>query len=377
MIKAFITLLMVLLRIELHSSASHETVAESPTLFLIVHQKFMGDANQVRGVAEELKSTMASQKTIELDDGQDITPADISLVTANPHNIVITSGLYGAQAIKAIKAKNIAIFTVHLSHQYVGTHHALLLEAKTNLMALPTHIASPAIRHACHEAGILLIETIGVSHNLKPELLESSYESLKSFLPATPFDVVIAPGDTANKEGVSVPFTLEMAIETTEKLAPHLANRIVLINGLRTGKTLRKEGEVDPITQAIQKKLHDSGKTVALFDITEKPAGYKAVLHAIKLGEAASVWVSGESTSMISEVTDTAPFTTRVMGYYQPVMTETHTAHLESERKAGRLAVFDGEHISEPAKSPEKAAITPKLSAAQCIAEAILKARGA
>jgi hypothetical protein len=336
-------------------------------IFTLVHAKYVGEGSQILGLARELSNL--PQESIRFAEDRALTKPEIEAITGNPNNIFISSGKYGAQAIQKLKAICPTLVTVHVSHQVSTAYTGILLNAKTNVMALPAHVVNDDIRSQCKNAGVLLVETIGVSHSTDQNLLKEQHKLLASKLPEKPFDVLIIPGDTENQEGIKVPFKIEDARELVPRLAEHLGPKVLLISGPRTNQHKAFEGMVDPITNAFKEILESKGKRVVVFAYKETPGGYKAALHAMKCNQVEAVWVSGESTSMVSEIIDTAPESVNVVGYYQPIMTQVHKDHLDSERKTGRIKVFDGCHILQPEEDVLRETIP--AGAAKTIATAV------
>ena len=366
-------------------SAPSTSTQSSAPIYLFTNPDFVGDRNQVLGIAR----AVASPSNIVEVDARDA--AAVASAVSRVQNtlqtgqkvVAITSGEYGAQVIAQLPEHE-NLITCHSSHQYAPSHPMLFGKAK--IVALPTHAVDNVLRASyAHSPTALvqtttrLVQTIGVAHNLTRE--ELAYEATQLGLPADKdYMAVILGGDAEAPDRTMRYYTVEAA----QALGAHLAAEarthlchLLILNGPRTGKHNPQtgainedahKGSVDPVTQAFVDTLRSKGLQEGSFTLFDfqfgVPSAYKAVLGTIARQEDSMIFVPGESTSMISECIDTLPG--KVTIFTHEAMSEVHHAHVESEYEAARARISDqGEgwrRKSRPDQVP---------SAAQIIAQAI------
>lgn len=347
---------------------THAAETKSANLYIISDKAFVGDRNQLLGVAREsekyFKSKSVKLNVEEYDKSQLETVKD--QISSNKNLAIIVSvGYYGIESITKLKsdpelAKK--IIAVHLSHQLLdnGTlsHKQLVQEKRddsfgADIIALPNHALD---KHNVKLTGVntILLTTNGVAHNMQVSDIESEYGAFKSMFSS--FDkylAVILAGDVP-ENGTYHCYTNKEA----EKLAEYVSNLalknnyfVLVSNGPRTGKydcqnnkelsVHEKDSIMDMVTSSFQRVLQENRVPFKLFDFKKgQPSMYKAILGAVLYNKHSLIIVPGESTSMVSETVDMLPAKT-VAVYYNSTMNETHKRHIKNEFNEGRVSIID------------------------------------
>ncbi len=372
------------------SSFAETKIESNGQILLLTNPQNVGEVNQLRGVAHSLQklTPLTKWNISELPHSQlqkIYSQIEAALSQENTVGIiVVSSGDYGIDALKQVNehffgknsklSKNARlkpkIITVHLSHQLLDRQQALLRTIQNSygvdLMVLPGH----ALKSGEVELWLnwdpsittCILETIGVCHDMSKQKLELEYEANKKLIPtAKSYCIVILGGDSQLSDGKKwLYFTPEEA-ERIATLVFKTANKenqyILVLNGPRTGKHNPKTGELnievhcneqlDAVSarfiQYFQKKGY---KKIQLFDFHHgEPSLYAAVLGAALHAQNSTIWIAGESTSMISENIDSLKGSASIYLYEHKAMTETHKRHLQAEYEAGRAnwVSIDGE----------------------------------
>lgn len=122
------------------------------------------------------------------------------------------------------------------------------------------------------------------------------------------------------------------------------------------------------MTLAFQKVLENKKVPFKIFDFKKGEISmYKAIIGAILHNDHGLIIVPGESTSMISEITDILP-NNKIAVYYNSVMNESHENHIQSEFRKGRLSIIDN---NLQFKSPKNAPSSIHSLASKNIAKAL------
>lgn len=368
--------------------------ADDTYIYLVTNKQNVGERNQVLGIANALKQKLSEsgiQKEFDIKEKAALLE-DISQTLAEESDnkgIIIAAELNTIDLIKDIKHQpNIVI--VHSSHQITKKHEELTNQV--DLIALPKHILTNKSIEKLSSPYTSVIQTVGVAHNLSPSVIKDEYTKYKDKIPpAEHYIGVILGGDAPNPEGKMLYYTEKEARKLATYIAKHtLATRshLLVLNGPRTGKhdqkthkileTSHRNGHSDPVTQAFVDELRKQGlkeeSHFTLFDFQfEQPSYYKAVLGAL-LSTNGSLFVAGESTSMVSEAADTLP-QGLVTAYIHSAMNQNHKRHCQEERKSGRIHIlsFNKKEKSTITNADSKDSLLSTQSAAEVIAEKILE----
>ena len=342
----------------------------STNLYIISDQSFVGDRNQLLGVAREtekyFKSKSVTINTQEYDISQ-LQSLEEKIKNNNDLNILVSVGYYGINSIIKLKHDNeIAkkIIAVHLSHQLLDNRelsHQQLIQNKStdsfgaDIVVLPSHVLDKESREKLTGVNTVLLPITGVPHNLQIADIDADYNKYKSQIPAhEKYLTVILAGDVPDGKNKYKCYN----IQETEKLATYVSDIalqnnyfVLLTNGPRTGKydcqtqnkrdVHSKNSTVVPVTSRFQQVLTEKNVPFKLFDFKlNQPNMYKAILGTVLHGNSSLILVPGESTSMISEVIDTIK-SKSIIVYYTSLMNAAHIKHVQQEFKDGRISVLD------------------------------------
>lgn len=355
----------------------------SANLYIISDQSFVGDRNQLLGVAREAKEYFKSKSvTINTQeyDISDLNSLEEKIKNTNDLSILVTVGYYGINSILKLKHdKEIAkkIIAVHLSHKLLNNgelSHQQLIQTKStdsfgaDIVVLPKHVVDNDARKKLTGVKTILLAITGVPHNLQVSDIDADYNKYKSQIPVNEkYLVVILAGDVPDENNKYKCYT----IKETEKLAAYVSDIalknnyfVLLTNGPRTGKydcqtqnkkdVHNKDSTLDPVTSRFQQILTEKNVPSKLFDFKfNQPNMYKALLGAVLYGNHSLVMVPGESTSMVSEITDTVN-SRNIIVYYTSVMISDHMQHVQQAFDNGHISVLDQDmrlQLNSPTKS--------------------------
>ena len=371
------------------------SLASDPVnLYIIKDQNYLGDYNQLLGIAKKTKEYFAQHK-IPLNTTE-YNVADLKSFSTEIQNtknpIIISAGLYGIEAIKLLKSENKTsnnILAIHVSHQILNNNklsHIQLVRTEekssgADIIVLPTHILETTDRKQLESKYTKLVRVIGVAHNLELHEIEKEYAKFEHILPkADRYIGVILAGDAPDSNGKMHYYTESDA----QKLAEYVSNlaikqnyTVLVTNSPRTGKhnqrtnkeqpEVHQNGVMDPVTAKFQEVLIKNKVNFKLFDFQKnKPSFYKAMVGAILHHPSNMIFIPGESTSMISECLDILPGSNVVI-YYNSAMNKNHERHVKSEYDNGRASVLQNMQLIKQKND----SIQKNSSANQVIAEAI------
>lgn len=339
-------------------------------LYIVSDKNYVGDRNQILGVANKTKQYFKNHKISVNVLEYDISKLDdvkAKILKNKDLAILISSGSYGVKAITSLKSDlRVAkkILAVHLSHQILNSNnlgHRQLVQTKDNnssgadIIVLPVHVLDQDTSKQFTSDYTMLVQTIGVAHNLQPSKIEKEYNKYKVLFPtADKYLAVILAGDAPNSNGKMHYYVSSEA----EKLAQYVSNMVksekyavLVTNGPRTGKYNSETGEerdvhnngiVDPVTLKFIEILDKNKVIYKLFNFQKgQPNSYKeAIFGAILYNPGSKILIPGESTSMVSECLDTLPEGSAIV-YYNSAMNINHDKHIKSEFNNGRTAILD------------------------------------
>jgi len=355
-------------------------------LYLLSNHGNAGDHNQALGIERAMNELSTEKLTLEDIDTTKVTPAEVmkkvehDLTTQKV--VIVGIGEGGVKGVQDLSPQKNLIIAL-TSHMLLKDYENSDLQNKVNYIALPAHVSLLEKKRI----GNKLIETTGVSHNRQSLDVDKTYADYKKELPESDtYFAVVLGGDAPSPTKEIKHFTTFDA----DKLAQYViaevkkTNRQVLVlNGPRTGKydengqeipTSHKNGSYDFVTahfvKTLESGLDKKNIKVLDFQFKDKPPfnTFDLVLGALKEKEG-TILVPGESTSMISEAVDNLP-QGKVLIYENGAMNNVHTAHVNSELRAGRASVLKD---YQTIQTPEIATTTKTPSAAQVIAKRLVQ----
>lgn len=368
-------------------------------VFGITNKDFVGDCNQILGVQESFR-TLHSEEPDSVDirsfDYKDLQPlvTAINEVEKSDHSgkvIVLGVSDYGADAISQLKGsvnKPTVSYTM-LSHQITPKVETVVGVA--DFIALPAHAVTPEFKNKVSSTQTKLIETVGVSHNLKKSDIQADYDKFKDKLLSlgkyNSVMVAVLGGDAPDGKNLMKYYTPEEAKTLANYLGKQaiLKNAIVLAtNGPRTGKHNQETGKVDDTAHKngkfdfVSQEFVDTLKSIlpetqfAFYDFQSGQPSMSKAMYGQALKENGVVYIPGESTSMVSEAVDNfGP--TRVIVYKNKAMNPTHLKHVELEQESDRIKLLDEKFEEVPTAKKSEAPVTD--SASMTIAKKVLQGK--
>ncbi len=368
----------------------------SVRLHLLTNPTFLGEKNQALGIKTMLEKQY-TLKIIETNAWDDSKNEELVALQAlidaesDTQHILIATGDHGLEALQKFKhSANKNVLSVYSSHQIFPE----LKKAASyiDIAALPTHVIDQQIRSELSALNLRLIETVGVAHNVSVAELDEAYsnwqkESKAPIVPSENYIGVILGGDAPEPNGTMRYFTAKEATQLAKylvELSKQNNNATLLItNSPRTGKydpITQKEQKVhtgetlDETSKALLNELHLHKDTVQhqFFDfVSGNKSAYKPILGALQKNQNSIAVVTGDSTSMVTEMTDSLidkPLYIINVGS----MNNSHKAHARSVNEAGyaHLVTLDDKvHIV----SPKENTLTKqkRVTAAESIAKTI------
>lgn len=332
------------------------TFAATPHVIIGIYKDgAIGDRDQIIGVENAIKVKNPAVEIIEIAGTNDANASNViqQIKDKDPSKkyLIIGIGDLAFSIFQQLSTEPLShIKTLALGHQWTDAYTKLV--EHVTWIAVPDYAMPDCITKATKTR---LIRTNGVSHAVTRESLQQAYEAHRDTFTLTKDDcVVILGGDAPNKSGRIKRFTKKDAKNLAKAVARQgYTGHFYILNGPRTGKydsflkeilNVHKNGIIDRITttfsealkQQKQADLRIDAARVHVFDFqfgqTLNP--YLPLLGAALNGNA-SVWVSGESSSMVSEIISTFP-PERTVVYSNHAMNKTHKRHIESVYKQGR-----------------------------------------
>lgn len=366
MLKKISAILSIFATLSISAIQAVETV-----LYVLYDGTRAGEKNQVQGVASALKESRLNnliQKEFDLKKNEQEFLADITQnIKEKPETkfIVLAAEVDSIQPLKNLKDKvaqinpHPLVIVSHSSHQYTQNHAQL--KDVADIVALPESVVTEEIRQALTSPNTTLISLRGVPHNISLPSVEKAYQAHKDLIPAAKkYMGIILGGDAETAEHKLLYYTPEEAVQIASYIVLQVKNKahLLILNGPRTGKhdpstgkviqTSHRDGGVDQVTAAFVQELQNRGLTqgqdFTLFDFQfpkpgeEKPSVYPVVLGALSATNS-SIYVAGESTSMVSETADCLPG--RVTVFKHGAMNPTHEAHCQSEYQKGTIQILE------------------------------------
>lgn len=331
-----------------------------PCPFIVVQiyeEAAVGDKNQIVGVVNALKK---HQKNFKIIDFPCSEKTDISKLIngiselKKDQLVVIGVGKTAFVVFDQLATKRVPVTkTLALGHQWTTAYSNLL--GKVDWIAVPDYAIPDLLPNTTRTR---IICTNGVSHAITQENLKSEYESYKEKLHLMADDrVIILGGDAPANDGVQKRFTEGDASELAIAILNEKnVGNIYIVNGPRTGKfdknlmeikNIHKDERIDAVTTAFIETLKKRGvleNRIKLYDFKFGQKSLYIPLLAAAFVSNASVWVPGESSSMICEaISVISPM--NLIIYDNQAMNETHKKHVDNVYKQGRAKHYSNGKI--------------------------------
>ena len=327
------------------------------TVVQIYEEIAVGDKNQIVGVVNALKKHKQKFETTDYPcNGNTDVSKLVNDIASDPkrNKLVIGVGKTGLAVFEQLSTKNMAhVKTLALGHQWTAAYSKLL--GKVTWIAVPDYSIEEAL---INTSTTKLIRTNGVSHAVTQEALQTECELYKEKLPLTTADrVIILGGDAPTSDGIQKRFTEVDATELAKAIF-HASKDgcFYVVNGPRTGKfdknlmeikNIHKDERIDAVTTAFVETLKKRGVSENRIKLHDFKFGQKSLyipLLAAAFVSNASVWVPGESSSMICEAISVISPRNLIM-YDNQAMNETHKKHVESVYHQGRAKHYSNGKI--------------------------------
>ena len=320
----------------------------------IYEETAVGDKNQIIGIVNAFKKHKQSLKVVDCpcNEKTDLSKLINDISGSKKNSLVIGVGKTAFAVLDQLSTKNLAhIKTLALGHQWTTAYSALL--GKVTWIAVPDYAVPDSLPDLSRTK---LIRTNGVSHAVTPESLHTECNAYKAKIPLTAADrVIILGGDAPTTAGVQKRFTKADAIGLAIAILHERNDGILyIVNGPRTGKlnenleeikNIHRDERIDAVTTAFIETLKKQGVSenrIKLYDFKfGQKSLYTPLLAAAFLSNTA-IWVPGESSSMICQITSVIP-PKNVLIYDNGAMNETHKKHVESVYAQGKgKRFYDG-----------------------------------
>lgn len=351
----------------LHLFKARQCSASMFFVWFICNQENLGDTNMAKGIIEALEQAVEDQN-LKINKLL-IKPEEVAFYGARDDlpQIIFAIGDLGAKVLKNIiagwggdKLKEAKLaWAGHMVFESL-----LAIHANLSMISLPLHTITPEIRETISENKLL--STIGVAHNLSLGSLTISYELWNEnlFLPKIPSSTkyfgVFLGGDAPLMDGVTqLIFTPAEAIELAKyvnHLVVHDLNTTLLItNSPRTGRlnvdmqiiptahandgTIPYDVATDLVSKAFIDGLQLPKARVFFCDFRyDTPGAYQPMLALLQKSKGSRVLVTGDSTSMVSEICDLFAKKDIIIARIGSMNT-FHHVHVDSMLAAGRLVI--------------------------------------
>ena len=290
-----------------------------------------------------------------------------STIDRLPYTIVVAAGEHSIKTLCDLKKDSKLgrkIYTSWSGHQlFDGLPEVVNI---IDSVALPKHVLddkSKAFFKSRNAA--TLVETVGVAHNTHPKDLTYEFEKWgKHIIPAIRYNMVVLGGDAPDEKKVMHYYTPDEAFNLGKYIGQRTKGEgsfLLVINSPRTGKHDPKTAndslshreahpetnkpldyKIDAVSQAFLKGVEEKGLLNGInyqfFDFKFGKDGvvnaYKGLFGAVAKTPGSHVFISGESTSTVSEACDLLPLGS-VTVYDTNAMNAAHKAHIDSIHQEG------------------------------------------
>lgn len=329
----------------------------------LYHPDFLGDRNQVRGVASALREQLREKGiTAEI---REVIIGDYQPIKDERPRIILTAGPRGLDAAIALKKQlptQRVIWSGHQPVEVLGRSDLL-----PDIVALPEGTCPEPLMKQLQKKTVFL-ETSGVPHAVNAQTVAADVLSVGSLMPEDGQKVVgiILAGDAPSEDGMRF-FDEADARRAAGLIASQLrdmSNIVVRItNGPRTGLHDSKTGETvepnphrtgaqDKVTRVFVEVLKEAlGDNIDChvhdFQFAKLPSAYKPILDAVRRSKGC-LFCSSESTSMVTESQYVQKGGAEVVVYRVSSENPAHAAHLEAAHKQGYCQVLEEDGRMRP-----------------------------
>ena len=327
--------------------------AHSKDLILLEHSAYLGDRDQIEGVAQRLSAQCSA---FPIHTVVRINLAIEALPSVRAPSVVISSGMYGLAALPLIKRQSPESVTLWVGHQALDGLAQQVKQAHypegIDVIAVPATAleATQAVRLA--QGGSCVLRTQGVSHTMTTARALAAYDAAAELIPrAARYLLVVLGGDVQTSDGQSWRY---YRVADAHALADEVARRvarapaIVLVtNGPRTGKfdpdtgaerlQVHRLGSADPVTHAFMQRLQLHAVEGVLYDFqhaTPARVGLDALFGALLMHPGSQALLAGESSSMLAQARAVLPAGS-VMVFAHGALGATHQRELNALQRQG------------------------------------------
>lgn len=336
----------------------------SVNIHIITNESNRGDQSQALGVRDALAQSYSEDSVVphlyrwdagNIEAFKKYLGDKSSELQNSEHHVVIGVGEHGLKALSDIhKLKLPQNISLHWQgHQVMkGLEKAA---ASFETVALPEHVLDEETKKKLSQK-TRLIPTIGVAHNITREKIADLDQVIKSDLvPENLYHAVFLGGDAPTGKGKIKYFTPLEAVSFASRVA-EVAKQdgasVIVTNGPRTGKFDSRSSEVigkhdgtevDRVSEAFIDNLKAAGVKTVFYDFVYKgESKFKPIVSLISKNPASKAFVTGESTSMLSEIGDNILYKNM---YVLPIssMNDAHEKHVDTLYRNGKANILAAE----------------------------------
>ncbi|MCH2038478.1 MAG: mitochondrial fission ELM1 family protein [Rickettsiales bacterium] len=332
----------------------------SVNIHIITNESNRGDLSQALGVRDALADKYSAETVVPSLYRWDADSIDMlkkHLETKNEdqatqHHVIIGVGTHGLKALTELHESRLASnVTLHWQgHQVIKGLEKNA--SKFTTVALPEHVLNDDIRKKLkHKTE--LVTTVGVSHNVTKDAIIDLDKNIKDdLLPQTRYHAVFLGGDAPTGKGKIKYFTPLEAVAFARRVADIAKEdgaSVIVTNGPRTGKYDPRSSDiigkhdgnaVDKVSEAFIDGLKGAGVKTVFYDfVYNGESKFKPIVSHISKDPQSKAFVTGESTSMLSEVGDNIIYKNL---YVLPIssMNEAHEKHVDSLYRNGKANIL-------------------------------------
>lgn len=366
----------------------------------ILAPKLLGDKNQATGIKNALQKKLANEpvskiETKEWDESKDIEYKELQRELASDahKHVLIAVGDHGIQALQKIKkTRGPKFLTVYASHQLSLDLKKII--SSIDILALPIHIKDSQFQKDLPKRNFKFVKTLGVAHcvyleDLPQALLDWQKNSPQPIKLNKRYIGVLLGGDAPDADGAMRYLTKDDA----KKLARFLVNlyiekdkpTLLITNSPRTGKFNPETNEelkvhtgvsIDETSQALLSELDKHNVKYQFFDfVTGKTSAYKAILGALHHSKDSITVITGDSTSMVTEIVDSLADTPCYVVNVNS-MSAAHQAHVRFVNKYGYAHMVDLRKDDFTIFPPQQGLTDKHYTAAEVISHTIIESLG-
>lgn len=314
------------------------------TIITVIDGKHIGDDNNAKGTAAALKRKYPDATTMEWNSVENVDVLKGLAAAAEGPIYIIGAGEQSLEPLAAMHgvAGVVTSWSGHM--QFDSLTDEIIRQIDS--IHLPSYEVPHTMRLKHREK--LCLTPHGVPHNVAQGTFTRAYEEKKQSLPeAERYLAVVLGGDAPAAGGAPQYYSeeeakllgKEVAVQASEKRAV-----VIATNGPRTGKIDPETGKerpnnhqvgapLDPVSAAFQEGLKQARLAEDQYCFYDfkfgSPSAYNAIMGAVAATPGSTVYLPGESTSMLTEgVENLKPGT--IMAYDTGAMNEAHRKQVKS-----------------------------------------------